>query len=249
MRQNGVFIMHEHHRERLKNRFLSEGLEGFEPHNVIELLLFYSVPRRDTNPTAHRLIERFGSVSGVLDADFSELCRVEGVGEHSASLIKLIPQLARRYMTELAFEGGRLDTAQKLGDYFVSKYIGEASETVYMMLLSSSYQCLGCELLHRGSVNSSYITTRTMIEHALNYKASMVVLAHNHPGGVAVPSSDDIRTTALMSEALSVVDVRLIEHFIVAGDKYTPMLSGARGRLGQAFTDEAEEKRFYGDLI
>lgn len=241
--------MHEHHRERLKARCLRDGIDGFEPHNVLELLLFYSVPRRDTNPIAHRLIERFGSISAVLDADFNELIKVEGIGEHSATLIKLIPQIARRYMTELAFEDGRLDTVQKIGDYFVSKYIGEVSETVYMLMLSSSYNVLGCELLHRGSVNSSYITMRGMIEHVLAYNASMVVLAHNHPGGVAVPSSDDIRTTVMMSEALSVVDVRLIEHFIVAGGKYTPMLAGSSGRLGQAFESDEESKRFYGDLI
>lgn len=241
--------MHEHHRERLKARFLRDGIDGFDPHNVLELLLFYSVPRRDTNPIAHRLIERFGSISAVLDADFNELIKVEGVGEHSAALIKLIPQLARRYMTELTFEDGRLDTVQKIGNYFVSKYIGEVSETVYMLMLSSSYNVLGCELLHRGSVNSSFITMRGMIEHALAYNASMVVLAHNHPGGVAVPSSDDIRTTVMMSEALSVVDVRLIEHFIVAGGKYTPMLAGSSGRLGQAFESDEEARRFYGELI
>ncbi len=241
--------MHEQHRERLKTRFLRDGLDGFEPHNVIELLLFYSVPRRDTNPIAHRLIERFGSISGVFEADYDELIKVDGVGDHSASLIKLIPQLARRYMTELSLEDGRLDTAQKIGDFFVSKYMGETSETVYMLLLSSSYSVLGCELIHRGSVNSSFITTRSLIEHALAYKASMVVLAHNHPGGVAIPSSDDIRTTVMMSEALSVIDVRLIEHFIVAGGKYMPMMSGATGRLAQAFESDTEAKRFYGDLF
>lgn len=241
--------MHEQHRERLKARFLRDGLEGFEPHNVIELLLFYSVPRRDTNPIAHRLIDRFGSVAGVLEADYDELIKVDGVGEHSASLIKLIPMLARRYMSEINFEDGCLDTAQKLGDFFVSKYLGETSETVYALFLSSSYNVLGCELLHRGSVNSSFITSRALIENALSYNASMVVLAHNHPGGVAVPSSDDIRTTVTMSEALSVVDVRLIEHFIIAGNRYMPVLSGATGRLGQAFKDDAEAKRFYGDLL
>ncbi len=241
--------MHEHHRERLRGRFLREGIDGFEPHNVLELLLFYAIPRCDTNPIAHRLIDRFGTLAGVFDADIDELCKVEGIGENSASLIKLIPQLSRRYMTELSEEGGRLDTAQKIGDYFVSKYIGETSETVYMLMLSSSYQMLGCELLFRGSVNSSMITTRAIVENALARNASMVVLAHNHPGGVAVPSSDDIRTTVMISEALSIIDVRLIEHFIVAGTKYVPMLSGATGRLSQSFPDEKEAKRFYGDLM
>lgn len=241
--------MHEHHRERLKARFLRNGIDDFEPHNILELLLFYSVPRRDTNPIAHRLIDRFGSISAVFDADFNELVKVEGVGEHSASLIKLVPQLARRYMTELTSEKSQLDTVQKIGEYFVSKYIGETSETVYMLMLSSSYNVLGCELLHKGSVNSSYITMRAVIEHALAYNASMIVLAHNHPGGVTVPSSDDIRTTVIMSEALSVVDVRLIEHFIVAGGRYTPMMAGNSGKLGQAFENDAEFKRFYGDFF
>ena len=86
--------MHSQHRKRMKERFLLEGLEHFEPHNILELLLFYSVPQKDTNETAHLLIERFGSLRGVLDAPFEELCRVPGIKEHSATLIKLIPALA-----------------------------------------------------------------------------------------------------------------------------------------------------------
>ncbi len=241
--------MHEHHRDRVKNRFLREGLDGFEPHNVIEFLLFYSIPRRDTNEIAHRLIEKYGSVAGVLDADYDDLVKTDGVGAHSASLIKLIPQLTRRYMTELALEDGCFNTAQKIGDFLVAKYLGETMETVYMLMLSSSYKLIGCELLHRGSVNSSQITMRTLIENALSSRASMVVLAHNHPGGLAIPSSDDINTTRLMHEALSLVDVRLLEHFVVAEGKYMPIMSraGALGRLNQSL-GEAELDRFYGEL-
>lgn len=241
--------MHEQHRERVKTRFLRDGIDGFEPHNVIELLLFYSIPRRDTNEIAHRLIDKFGSIAGVLEADYDELVSVDGMGAHSASLIKLIPQLARRYMSELASAEKSFDTAEKIGNFFVAKYLGQTVETVQMLMLSASYNVIACEELHRGSVNSSQITTRALIERALSSRASMVVIAHNHPGGLAIPSSEDINTTRLLHEALSVIDVRLLEHFVIAEGKFMPIMSrtGALGALNQSLGAEAL-RRFYGEL-
>lgn len=241
--------MHEQHRERVKTRFLKDGIDGFEPHNVIELLLFYSIPRRDTNEIAHRLINRFGSVSGVLEADYDDLVSVDGVGEHSASLIKLIPQLARRYMTELTSVDKTFDTAKKIGDYFVAKFLGQTVESVQMLMLTASYGVIACEEIHRGSVNSSQITIRSIIERAITSRASMVVLAHNHPGGLAIPSAEDINTTRLIHEALSIIDCRLLEHFVVAEGRFMPIMSrtGALGTLNQSLGDD-ELRRFYGEV-
>lgn len=237
--------MHEHHRERLRKRFLNEGMDSFESHNVLEMLLFYSIPRRDTNEIAHRLIERFGSLSGVFDADYEELLKVDGIGENSAVLIKMIPQISRRYMTEGALGDKVFDTAEKIGKYFSAKFTGETNETVYMMMLTSSFGLISCDVLHRGSVNSSQITTRKLIEKVLSSKASMVVLAHNHPGGLAIPSAEDICTTRIMHEALSIVDVRLLEHFVVAGEKFSMIMSSSLGMLNQSVSKDDIEK-FYG---
>lgn len=237
--------MHEQHRERVKTRFFKEGLENFEDHNVLELLLFYSIPRRDTNEIAHRLVDRFGSLSGVFEADYEELLKVEGIGANSASLIKLIPEISRRYMTDGAVGDGVFDTAEKIGKYFTAKFLGETVETVYMMNLTSSFSLISCEEIYRGSVNSSQITPRMLIEKALNAKASMVILAHNHPGGIAVPSAEDINTSRIMHEALSLVDVRLMEHFVVSKERYGMIMSGALGTLNQSLGGDVI-KKFYG---
>ena len=216
--------MHKQHRQRMKERFLREGIEHFEPHNVLELLLFYSIPQKDTNETAHKLIERFGSLSAVFDAPFSELIKIEGVKEHSATLIKLIPELAKRYVSETgSFSGTFLPTVDDVGKYFKSKYIGVTKETVYLLLLDNKYNVIDCIKIHEGSVNSSAITMRKLIEAAIETKASFAVLAHNHPGGIAIPSEDDVRLTATIKEALSIFTIKLCDHIIVSNNDYISM--------------------------
>ena len=210
----------------MKERFLREGIEHFEPHNVLELLLFYSIPQKDTNETAHKLIERFGSLSAVFDAPFSELIKIEGVKEHSATLIKLIPELAKRYVSETgSFSGTFLPTVDDVGKYFKSKYIGVTKETVYLLLMDNKYKVLDCLKIHEGSVNSSAITMRKLIEAAIETKASFAVLAHNHPGGIALPSSDDIFTTQETARAFTLIGVNFLAHILVAGDKYIDILN------------------------
>lgn len=108
-------LPHEGHRERLKNRFLTSSLDNFEPHNILELLLFYSIPRQDTNEIAHALLDRFGSLKGVFDADFSELIKIKGIKENSATLIKLIPQISRAYMFEEINKEKIFDHIDKVG--------------------------------------------------------------------------------------------------------------------------------------
>ncbi len=213
--------MHENHRKRIKERFLREGLANFEPHNVLELLLFYAIPQKDTNELSHTLIERFGSLTGVFEASYSELMEVDGIKEHSATLIKLIPALAQRYVTEsTAVQGRFLPTIEQLGEYFKAKYIGVTKETVYLLLMDNKYKVIDCVKMHEGSVNSSAITMRKLIETALGQKASTAVLAHNHPGGLPIPSPDDIFTTKEISRAFTLMGINFPAHILVAGDKY-----------------------------
>lgn len=217
--------MHEHHRQRMKERFLREGIENFEPHNVLELLLFFSIPQKDTNEIAHRLIDRFGSLAAVFDAPFSELIKVDGIKEHSATLIKLVPALAQRYISEANSNDGKfLPTMADVGKYFISKYIGATKETVYLLLLDNKYKIIDCVKIHEGSVNSSAITMRKLIELALESKASAAVLAHNHPGGIPVPSADDIFTTKETERAFTLIGVSFLGHILVAGNKYVNIL-------------------------
>ncbi len=217
--------MHEQHRQRTKKRFLAEGIENFEPHNVLELLLFYSIPQKDTNEIAHALINRFGSLSSVFDAPFEELLEINGIKEHSATLIKLIPALAQRYMEESnKTEGDFLATLPQIGEFFVSKFIGATKETVYLLLLDNKFKKIECVKIHEGSVNSSAITMRRLIEVALERRASMAVLAHNHPQGLLVPSPDDMYTTNEAKRAFSLMGIEFLGHILVVGDRYINLL-------------------------
>ncbi len=212
--------MHENHRSRLKNRFLTEGLDAFDPHNVLELLLFYSIPQKDTNETAHALINRFGSLSEVLDAPMEELMEVPGIKEHSATLLKLIPELSRRYMLDKNHTSEPLSNLDMIGRYFVDRYIGINVETVLLLLLDNKFDIIDCIKIHEGSVNSAAITLRRLVELALFRRASMVVLAHNHPFGTPIPSSDDLATTREIKRAFDIMEIRMLGHVLVAGEKF-----------------------------
>lgn len=216
--------MHENHRDRTKKRFLTESLENFEPHNILELLLFYSIPQKDTNEIAHLLIERFGSLSGVFDASFEDLVRVPGIKEHSATLIKMIPELSRKYMLEKNQKNEPLSDMDKIGNYLVHYYIGINIETVVLLLLDNKFNVIELVKIHEGSVNSSAITMRRLLETALFKRASMAVLAHNHPSGVAIPSSDDIFTTREVKRAFDLLEINLLGHIIVAGDSFVDIM-------------------------
>ncbi len=237
--------MHEDHRKRVRSRFLAEGLDRFEPHNILEFLLFYSIPRQDTNETAHLLLDKFGSLRAVFEADLDDLTSTPGVGENSAVLLKLIPQLARRYFLDCnsgeKFCPGRTDAAR----YLIPFFAGRTVETVYLLLLSGSFEVLGCELIFEGSVNSAHLTSRALIERAISKHASMVVLAHNHPGGVAVASSDDISTTHAMIQAFSLVDVVMIDHFVISGEQFRSVLKPDGMCLSQELLESPELQYFY----
>ncbi|MBE6624003.1 MAG: DNA repair protein RadC [Ruminococcaceae bacterium] len=224
-------LPHEGHRQRLKNRFLASSLDSFEPHNILELLLFYSVPRQDTNELAHSLIDRFGSLKGVFDADFKELIKVKGIKENSATLIKLIPQIARTYMLNEDLSGKVLDTVDAVGEYLVNLYIGATKEIIYILLFDANFKLLNTVKLIEGNINSSIIDPRKIFEEVARVNASMFVLAHNHPNGFAVPSMEDIETTTMLSSAFDMFSVDLLEHFVVAGDKFFPIIRETRSAL------------------
>lgn len=213
--------MAEGHRERLKRRFINEGLENFEPHNVLELLLFYSIPRVDTNPIAHRLIDRFGSLSEVFNASVSELCSVEGVGENTAVFLKLVGE-SLKYCQNDTEKTDRImfDQEKRIGRYLIGKYRGVQNEVVFLLLFDGKRRLIETYKVHEGSVASSGVNIRKMAQIALEKRAVSVILAHNHPGGIAFPSSDDLSTTASLKKALMLLDIDLVAHYIVADDRY-----------------------------
>ena len=215
--------VHSGHRQRLKDQFLTHGMDPIHDVNVLELILFYAIPRQDTNPMAHRLLNTFGSLAAVFDATPEELMERGGLSKNAATLIKLIPAAARRQQLSRSSCHQLLDSTQKCGDYLVPFFFGATQEEVYLLGLDAKCKVLGCVKLSTGSVNSAGLSIRKVVECALNMKASSVVLAHNHTSGIAVPSQEDIRTTKSISHALDLVGVYLADHVVVADEDYVSM--------------------------
>ena len=220
--------MHAEHRRRVKNRFRSEGLDNFEELHALELLLFYAIPQGDVNPLAHRLLDHFGYLRHVLEAPAEQLMAVKGVGEHTAILLSLVKGISRKYMTSGDSEAP-LNTMADCGRYLVNRFIGRRDEAVMLLCLDAKRAPLCCRVVSEGSVNAAEISTRKVVEAALSVNATSVILAHNHPSGIAVPSMQDIVTTRRMGAALSAVEIHLADHIVVAEGDYVSMVqSGCR---------------------
>lgn len=221
--------IHDGHRERLKERFRKEGLDNFTQVQALELLLFYCIPRKDTNPIAHALISRFGSFAQVLEASVSDLMKVEGVGESAAVFLNLLAQSGRYYARSCNDQIRVLSTAESCAQYLLPFFLGRTVEMVYLLCLDAKCKLLSCNCISQGSVNTAGISVRRVVEEALSTNATTVVLAHNHPGGVAVPSKEDVQTTYQIAAALRAVEVTLLDHIIVAeGDYVSLVQSGYR---------------------
>ena len=216
--------MHEGHRQRLKERFRLEGLDNFNEVQVLELLLFYCIPREDTNPLAHRLLERFGSLAQVLEAPAAELERVEGMGRNASTFLSLTTAVGRYYLVNRTAQNTILDTTEKCGYYLCSHFYGRRNETVFLLCLDAKCKLLCCREIGEGSVNSAAIPIRRIVETALASNATSVVLAHNHPSGIATPSPEDVYTTRRLAAALQTVDVVLADHIVVADDDFVSLV-------------------------
>ena len=212
--------VHDGHRERMKSRFREAGANAFDDHNLLELLLFYAVPRRDTNDLAHALIARFGSYSAVLEASIEELMTVDGIGENAAVLIKLVPEMNKRYMQRNNSDSSVINSSKAAGKYFVSRFAYETVEVAYAMYLDAKSHVIACREISRGVVNGTNISIRAIAEQALSCKASSVIIAHNHPDGVPMPSAEDELTTQKIKVALGTVGIKLTDHIVVGGEQY-----------------------------
>lgn len=215
--------IHEGHRKRMKERFMKSGLDDFAPHNVLEFLLFYSIPRGDTNPIAHRLIDAFGSLSGVFDATPEELMKVSGVGESTAILISMIPQMARKYLEDKADAVNVVGSCGDIGAYLLPKFVGRTNEALMMVSIDNKNKVISCSVVAEGTVDSAKVSRRKVMEEAMKVKATRVILAHNHPRGVAVPSAEDVAMTREIGRLFAQVGIELVDHIIIADDDYVSM--------------------------
>ncbi len=212
--------LHGGHRERLKSRFLREGLDSFEDHQVIELLLFQTIPRIDTNPIAHRLMHRFGSLSAVLEADPKDLASVEGVGPNAAAFLSMMPQVTRRYFLDRVRHTRKtLNTSEAAADYIVPLMAGRPEEVFYLICLDSQLRVLYPALISEGTVKDAFVHPRHVVEAAVRHKAASVIFAHNHPAGSVKPSGHDLKLTRNLVQALGGINVQVVDHIIVAGEQ------------------------------
>lgn len=216
---------HDGHRMRMKKRYLNEGLDSFEPHEILELLLYYSIPRRDINALSHRLIEHFGSIANVFDADVESLGQVEGIGENSAILLSLIPQLSRIYSLSKWDRKASLPSVDTVGQYAVAMYTGKKNEEFGIICLDSNHCVHYSGIIIKGTVNQAEAYPRTIVAEVLKHNAVNVILTHNHPNGSIMPSVSDKEATRSILNALEAIGVNVLDHIIVSGDRFFSMAS------------------------
>ena len=231
---------HSGHRNRLKNKFMGAPRETLDDHELLEMLLFYSIPRSNTNELAHELIDRFGSLSGVFDADAAELEEVPGIGKSSVTLIRLCSEMISRYYVSNIDTRKPFTSYSMLCEYLVRLYAGTSKETVYLLLFNNAMRLIKTVLIGTGSVNVSALQMRSVVERALRCNASYALLAHNHPNGLAVPSNADIDVTHRINQALALINVNFIDHIIVAGEKCSPVLHMSDSAPGESFNHTLE---------
>lgn len=216
-------VVHAGHRQRMRDRFIQTDLVGFAPHEVLELLLFYAIPQRDVNPLAHRLLDHFGSLYGVLTASVEEIAAVEGMGQYAASLIHLVHEM-HRYV-----ELNREDTREVMKNYqnalqhCLRLLSGQKNEKLYAVCMNTQMEILSDVLLSQGTVGEVPVYPRMVAQAVLRYNTRCVVLSHNHPGGSLFPSPADLRVTQSLGEMLQTMEIVLVDHVIVANNQAISM--------------------------
>ncbi len=205
------------HRFRLRERFAKSGLAGFHEHEILEFLLTYAIPQKDIKPIAKDLLSTFGNLAAVLDAPFEELLRVKGIGEYSASLIGLMPRLFDSYQSSRWVKKETFSSTQDAVSYLSALLVNQRNEVFCVLALDSQNRLLAVEQVQKGSVNRTSIFPRQVVEVSLKHRATAVILAHNHPGGGAVPSAADRQLTQRLKKILGDLDIVVHDHIIIAG--------------------------------
>ncbi|MBQ1186806.1 MAG: hypothetical protein IIX54_03865 [Clostridia bacterium] len=216
--------IHAGHRNRLKEEIISADItEPKSPVKLLEMLLFYGTPQKDTSKMAHDLINTFGSLAGVLEADIEDIVKISGITKNSASLIKLMLPILRTYTLQKYEFNEVLKNHTEIGRYIFGKYFAVNKECLSLLCLNRLGKVLSFEIILSGNVDSVGLSVRDVMAKAIKSNASAVVIAHNHPGGVALPSPQDVEMTRFLKEALKTISVDLLDHIIISSDDYTSM--------------------------
>lgn len=217
--ENGDYSVHGGHRKRMRDKILKENFENFPPHEILETLLFYCVPRKNTNPLAHKLIGRFGSINAILDADYMELKRCGLLTENSAFYLYFIGRLIKHY--NINFDSDKI-IFRNLNDYieYLKKFFLHIDkETVIILFLDNSNKLLETKKIE-GSRSEVTVTPKKIVEYAIHSDCKKVIIAHNHPGNNCKPSVADRNLTFAVFNALNSIEVEFIDHIIFGKDDY-----------------------------
>ncbi len=217
---------HEGHRERMRKRYLATGFDSFEDHEILEMILYNCYTRINTNDIAHRLLDKFGSLSAVLEAPVDSL-KAAGISERVAVYLRMIPDIARVYLDDRNNSQEKIISLDTIGEYFINKFIGRGDENLILLLMDAKCKELFCGVVATGTTWGSDVPVRHIVDLAMRYNATNAAIAHNHPSGVALPSRNDIKATDVLNQTLSLVGVRLVDHIIVADNDYISLRESA----------------------
>ena len=220
--------LHQGHRERMRERIAQQGFESLADHEALEVLLYLTNPRKNTNVMAHALLKRFGSFSRVLDAEEEELCKVEGVGPATARMLHLMPEICKYYTRCRASEENCLRTTEQLAEFLKRKFLGADRERALLMALDSRSRVKSVYWLKEGNARMVSLEVKDVVSAALRGGTESVVLCHNHPNGVPLPSREDLAATENIVRALGLVKIRLRDHIILAENDYFSMRESNR---------------------
>ena len=212
--------LHADHRQRMFDRAMREGFDHFESHELLEVLLFFSKPRVNTNPTAHALLERYGSVKGVMDTPLEELCVVDGIGPKSSLLLKLIAELMKRYERDCFCDPPSYRSLERIAQHLHPYFVGLNHEKLYVMFFNNRMNLIDCKCVSDGTVNSTDVVLSKISADALRKNAAAVVLAHNHPNGFPTPSQADVDLNLEIRHHLGALGIVLVEHLVFSDYSY-----------------------------
>ncbi len=212
--------VHKGHRERVRQKFIKDGgLENFQDHEILEFLLFYAYPMRDTNEMAHKLLNEYGSLYNLINTPPKSIANTTGITENAACLISLIHHANKRFLTS-EFDKKCLTDSKKAGKYMKSLFNGQNYESLYLLCLNLKKKVLSCDEIDRGDSNSIRIDSRRILERALFVRAKYAIIAHNHPGGTKKPSAPDVSITRRLQDELASIGVILLDHIVAINDDY-----------------------------
>jgi DNA repair protein RadC len=208
------------HRERLRKRYVTSGIGSLNDYEVLELLLYYVISRKDTKALAKDLLARFGSLKKLLDADLKEIEALKGVGPRTSLLIRLVKDLGALYLREEAMSSPQISSTRALLDYCMVAMGGLKDERFDVIHLDAQNRIIKTETVQEGIVNQAVVYPRKILENALKNKASAIILVHNHPSGHLRPSEADVRLTRTLQDTARVLDILVHDHIIVGGNRY-----------------------------